>query len=435
MLETSQGPAEVRPRVARRETRLLLTTIAVSVGMLFLLARFRFPDAARQASEPTPAPLERLAARATFDELAAIMADLERRIAPTTEVLGAQTNGVMAYVPAPRLAPARAVAILPGDSRLVSVGTERPPQIAARDAVRELVVVKVPDRPDRVAAMPSAAARPGPRYVAVVEATALGPAVRPVYVGRTEFFAEPRWSDPVLSIAAVQQTLSAGSAVFSLDGTFIGLVADSEGTLTVLPAAVLRAVVNAAPPVPSPRSDLPIDVQPLTAALSKAAGADKGVMVSYVDPSLAGSVDLVPGDVIQSVDGIGVTTVAGFQRVAQSRTPGEAVTLSVVSRGEPHTVALTAVDAEHEPPARTGDLGAVLRGLAGVGSEVVTVEPGGAAGRAGLRQGDIVVSLDQLRAPNPAAVRGAFRKTPAGDSLLVTVRRNGSQRVIAVEKP
>ena len=72
---------EPRAPEARRETRLLLATIAVSVGMLLLLARFRFPEeAGRQTVEPAAAPLERLAARATFDELAGTMADLERRI-------------------------------------------------------------------------------------------------------------------------------------------------------------------------------------------------------------------------------------------------------------------------------------------------------------------------------------------------------------------
>ena len=64
--------------------RLLLVTIAVSVGMLLLLARFRFPEEGRrQTAEPAPAPLERLAASATYDELASIMGELERRVRST----------------------------------------------------------------------------------------------------------------------------------------------------------------------------------------------------------------------------------------------------------------------------------------------------------------------------------------------------------------
>jgi hypothetical protein len=71
--------------------RLLLVTIAVSVGMLLLLARFRFPDdATDQTAAPAPPPLERLAASATYDELAGIMGDLERRVRPTIIPLAVQ---------------------------------------------------------------------------------------------------------------------------------------------------------------------------------------------------------------------------------------------------------------------------------------------------------------------------------------------------------
>ncbi len=81
--------------------RLLLVTIAVSVGMLLLLARFRFPDeATRQTVEPAPAPLERLAASATYDELASIMGDLERRVRPTVVSLAVQGPSAIAYIPA-----------------------------------------------------------------------------------------------------------------------------------------------------------------------------------------------------------------------------------------------------------------------------------------------------------------------------------------------
>src|SRR5688572_23359232 len=97
-----------------RETRLLLVTIAVSVGVLLLLARFRFPDEpVGQAVSSAPAPLERLAARAAYEELALIMADLDRRIARRVVILRMQTrDGQASLVVAPRLTPDRIVALL-----------------------------------------------------------------------------------------------------------------------------------------------------------------------------------------------------------------------------------------------------------------------------------------------------------------------------------
>jgi hypothetical protein len=68
-----------------RETRLLLLTMIVSAAVLGVLAQFRFPDV--QRVEAPAQPLERLAARATFDELAGIIERLDRRIAPSIVVL------------------------------------------------------------------------------------------------------------------------------------------------------------------------------------------------------------------------------------------------------------------------------------------------------------------------------------------------------------
>ena len=422
----------IEREAGRRERRLLLATLAVSVGMLLLLARFRFPEnAARGVTEPAPAPLERLAARATYDELASIVADVERRILPTIAVLREQSEAGTLHIPGIRMSSDIAVAVLPRNSTLAPDETGVPP-ILARDPVRELVVVQVPARSAAVT-LGASAARPGPRYVAVVEATARGVVVRPVYVGQTYRSTDPRWSGPVLSVAAVQQSLPRGAAVFSLEGAFIGLVADAAGT--VLPAETLELLVAEAPAAPPAIADIGIDVQPLTPALARAAGTDAGVMVTNVAQQGGASPDLIPGDVIQSVDGIGVTTVAGFQQLAQSRTPGAAVALAVTRRGEQRTVTVKAVEATAPgTPAAVTELGAVLRVVPDVGAEVVTVQPGSVAARSGLQRGDLVLALDGV-AKDTTSIPRAFRALPPGGALLLTIRRNAEHRVIAVEKP
>jgi S1-C subfamily serine protease len=233
-------------------------------------------------------------------------------------------------------------------------------------------------------------------------------------------------------VAAVQQNVSAGSAVFSLDGAFIGLATDRAGTVTIVPAGTLRNVATSAPSVEAPRADLPFEVQPLTATLAKVARADKGVMVSYVpDPESPLSI----GDVIQSVDGIGVTTVGGFRQVVQSRKPGAQVRVELVRRGDPETVTVAAVAADAVRPAGPDrDTGAVLRSIPGTGAEVVTVTPGGAGDRAGLRRGDVIVGMDDAPRPQPAAIDRWFRGASPGDAVLLTVRRDGEHQVVALEK-
>jgi hypothetical protein len=432
MAETRPA-AESRPANGARETRLLLATIAVSVAVLLLLARFRSPEeAARPAADAAPPPLERLAARATYDELAAIMIDVERRIAPSIVVVGGQANGAVSYTPAVRVLPDRAVAVLARNRRVVPVSTAQAPQIISRDAVRELIVIQSTARSDAVAIMPSVAPRPGPRYLTIVEATAQGPAVRPVYVGRTELFADPRWPDSVLAVTAIQQTLPAGSAVFSLDGGFIGLVAESNGTVTVIPASTLLSVVRAVPAASAPRGQLPFDVQTLTPQLARAAGAEKGVMVSYMFPGTRA--DLASGDVIQSIDGIGVTTVGGFRQIEQSRTPGESVTITAIRRGQPLRVTITATEPGAGNAAANDYIGAVLRNVPGAGAEIVTIQPGGAAAQAGLRAGDLIVALEQTRQPDASSIERAFRTARPGEALLLTIRRDTDHQVLALEK-
>lgn len=414
--------------------RLLLATVAVSVAMLLLLARYRFPDQTERTAEPSPAPIERLAARATFDELASIMANLERRILPSiVTVAGESTSGTI-YVPGVRLAPTRAIALLAGERRVGPVTGADAPVIAFRDAARDLVVLQTPSvtGTGTIPLLPATATRPGPRYIAVVETTGAGHAVRPVYIGRTDLFSDPHWSDPLLAVGAVQQVVSPGSAVFSLDGTFVGLATESAGRVMIVPAQTLRGIAAGAPPAPAVRADLPLEVQPLSPSLSRASGADRGVMVTYVrDPKA----EIAAGDVIQAVDGIDVATVGGYQLVAQSRKPGAAATVRLVRRGRPLTMTVTAIEAEAAVSAAPhSEPGAVLRSVSGTGAEVVTVEPGSVAARAGLRRGDLIVRADNASAPDPGTVVKMFGTAKPGTFVLLTIRREGQHQVLALEK-
>ena len=419
----------------RRETRLLLATIAVSVGMLLVLARFRFPEeVGRQTVEPAAAPLERLAARATYEELAGVMADLERRVIPVIVPLGSQGEDGVRYVPAVRVTPDRAVALLPRDRRLVAVGPNATPRIVLREADTELIVVQTAAQPEAVAALPPAAGRPGPRYVAVAEVSGGAAAIRPVYIGRTDRFLDARWPDPLMSVAAVQQTLSFASALFSLDGTFVGLATEAGGRVAVVPSFTLRSAAAGTLAAPAARGVLPIEVQPLTASLARTAGAEKGVMVTYVSPGASDAAGVMSGDVIQSIDNTEVASVAGFQQLAESRAPGATVTLGVVRRGKAFSTKVTAAVADSVPETGGDNLGAILRSISGVGSEVVTVERGSPAERAGLHRGDLIVALDGVEEPTPAATVRAFRTATPGQGLLVTVRRGGDHRVLALER-
>ena len=81
-----------RPGISR-ETRLLAATIAVSVVVLLVLSRFRFPAVAGPDVDGAAAqPLARLAARAAFDDLSLAVRELTARVEASLLVIRTATR-------------------------------------------------------------------------------------------------------------------------------------------------------------------------------------------------------------------------------------------------------------------------------------------------------------------------------------------------------
>lgn len=418
-----------------RETRLLLVTIGISVGVLLLLARFRFPEAgSSRAVESAPAPLERLAARAAYDELASIMADLERRVLPRVTVVRMQSpDGGTSMAIAARLLPDRAVALTSAGDRMTGPISGGEHEVIDVDLSGGLVVMRVPAVDDSAVAIRQGPPRSGPRYVGLVEPTAIGPVLRPLYVGRVETFEDPRTGTTLLTLAGHQGAVLPGSAIFTLEGLFIGLVRQTGDRATVIPAEHLRTVAQRAQVAAQPaRGDLGVEVDGLTASLVRATGAEQGALVVHVRATGPADGALQSGDVIQSVDGSAVINALSFRELERSRVPGADVAITAVRARSPVQTTIKAGDVS-APASQAGDPGLFGRNVPGVGIEVVAVREGGLAERAGLRRGDLIVALDGERAPDPARFARRFAGAGAVTSL-VTIQRAGEHRVLAVER-
>jgi S1-C subfamily serine protease len=422
------------PQRNGRETRLLVVTIAVSVGVLLLLAQFRFPEDSVAPAEPAPAPLERLAARAAYDELASTMADLERRIVPRLIAFRIRTDG-----PAPqfglaaRVTADRALSVLPALRGVDSSGPQ-PPVVLTRDIARDLAVLQVPTAEDAILT-PRTGTRTGPRYIALAEATAYGVVLRPVYIGRSATTHDPRTDTPLISLSGLQHPARRGDAVFSLDGGFIGLVYEGEASeATIVPADFLVAAAQSAQPSTQPPGDLGVEVQPLSPALSVATGADAGVVVAYVSLAGPASGALRSGDVVQSIDGAKVTAVESFRQLERTRSPGAVVTLQIVRDKKPQQITIKSSDSAGAGSTRGDDHGIVGRTVSGAGVEVIFVASGSPAARAGLRRGDLIVFVGSEHRPDTEDLASAFRALDAPGALLVGILRDGTHQVLAMEK-
>jgi S1-C subfamily serine protease len=426
--------AEPPPR-SRRETRLLVVTIAVSVGVLLLLAQFRFPEDSVSPAEAAPAPLERLAARAAYDELASTMADLERRIVPRLITFRIRTDGPSAeFGLAARVTADRALSVLPAPQGVDSSAAQAP-LVLSRDLVRDLAVLQVPTAEDSILS-PRTGTRTGPRYIALAEATAHGVVLRPVYIGRSAATHDPGTDTPLISLSGLQHPVRRGDAVFSLDGGFIGLVHQGEaGEATVVPADFLAAAAQNAQPSNQPAGDLGVQVQPLSELLSRATGTEAGVVVAHVSPSGPAAGVLRSGDVIHSIDTVTVTTAEAFRQLERTRAPGAAVTVGVVRERKPQQITIqTSKTPAIVPSHQREDSGIVGRTVSGAGVEVITVVNGSPAARAGLRRGDLIVFVGSEQQPDTEDLATAFRALPPAGALLLGIQREGTHHVLAMEK-
>ena len=183
-----------------RDSRLLALVILIAVAVLVVLARFRFPQTDTGPAAVTPGPLERLAARATYDDLAAAVHTALQRVEPAlitressspirraprtargeAPPASADARSRVARAPWRRLG---ASSTCPADSTWRAWVIRSPcarsmPGARSRD-VFGAAPIRRGQRARRV--LPSSR---GSRYVCVVEPTPDGPTATPMFIGR-----------------------------------------------------------------------------------------------------------------------------------------------------------------------------------------------------------------------------------------------------------
>jgi hypothetical protein len=418
-----------RPRVSR-ETRLLLTAGLLAIAALWLLARVRFRDHPSPPS-PIPAVLGQLATGPKYDDLAAEIGDLSSRLSGALVVLDAGSSEPVIPGRTSRLVALRhrddlAVTLLPPG---VIVGAA---QVVARDPASGVAVVRLPSRATGGPQPLWTPRRPErPRYLAATDPAATGVWLRPVFVGPLEPIASALWADALWTVPA-SSDVAPGAFLFTSTGSLVGLVIRHGEARAVVPGATLIAEADRLLARPgTPNGVVGVEVQDVTPPIASATGATSGVVVTWVDKTGAGGGQLLVGDVIESLDGRSVTRDAWDVRIARLRA-GETLALRVRSRGRVQDVALVAAAPPEPPASRT--LGLTLRGRPGIGADVVRLESSSAADRAGLHPGDVITAIGAVQAPTPAQVARSFSATPAGQRIVVGVRRGNTHFVTTLHR-
>jgi serine protease DegQ len=427
------GPT--RPRVSR-ETRLLLVTILISIAALWALARIRFPE--RPAStNPVPPLLTQLASPPGFDDLASEVSTLDSRVLPSLAQVGDTTSlRVRDAIGAILLPPAASSGGISATHHLLD-SRDSDLKVMARDPASGLTLIWIPGAPAPELTPWTTQRLERSRYMIASDVSPQGPSLRPVFIGRLHPGTNPAWPGSLWLLPA-RADVRPGEFLFMTDGSLAGLVISHAGALALVPGeTVLEAVDGLLAGKSSIGGWLGVAVQALPRALSspmtgRGTGAAPGVIIAWVDPQGPAAGALSVMDIIEAAGGVSIASPEDWRvRVARLQ-PAESIVLRVRRGAEKIDVSLTAAarPALTDPSA----LGLTLRTVGRLGAEVVTVESGSSADRAGIREGDLITAVGEIRAPTAQQITRAFAAAPGDRPLLVAITHGEVHRVVAIEK-
>lgn len=413
-----------RPRVSR-ETRLLLTAGALAIAALWLLARFRFQD---QPATPNPLPavLSQLTNPPTYDDLAAEVA----RAQPRLEGILLPVDTVPVGAPlrlAMRFRDDEVVTFL-SDASMVDGASLR-----AWDPASGIAVLSIASLPNVLPVVWTPRRLEQPRYLIAGEVSSTGVSLRPMFVGSLRPAVTALWPEAIW-IPSLTSDLRPGAFLFTTgDAELVGMVIAHGSDRAIVPGARLLAEANRLRERPrTPAGTLGIEVQALTSPVALATGAEVGVVVTFVraDGPAAGRV--MVGDVIEEVDGRPLATREEWDVRMRRLSVDDALTVRVRRRSEVRDVAVVAVSPP--VPLVTRSLGLTLQRRAGIGAEVIRVEPASAGSRAGLAVGDVLTLIQDAQAPTPAQVTRSFASLRDGERVMLGVTRGATHFVTTLER-
>ena len=154
-------------------------------------------------------------------------------------------------------------------------------------------------------------------------------------------------------------------------------------------------------------------------------GRPRGFRVRSVEPgSPAEKAGIKAGDVVVSVDGAPIESQEAFETALSTRGPGRPMKVSVKSTAGERTVTVSG----EAPPSDYGmrrlraELGMTVR-AGGNGLRISIVDPKGAAAKAGLESGDVLIALNGTEVRDAEEVNRVFARDQNRTTLVMEVAR------------
>jgi serine protease Do len=249
---------------------------------------------------------------------------------------------------------------------------------------------------------------------------------------------------------------NSGGPLFNLKGEVIGINAQIysgtggyQGLSFAIPVDVAGKVMDQLVQHGKvTRGRIGVTIQGLNQSLAESFGLNKpsGALVSAVDKDgPAAKAGVEPGDVILKVDGKEIRSPSELPPAIADIRPGSAMKLEVWRNGNAREITVTAGELQAAKSARASDagkpqgrLGVAVRGLtpeeqrrAGIDAGVLVENAGGAAAKAGVRPGDIILSVNNTRVKDVEQLREMIAKSGKNAALLV--QRDDARIFVPVE--
>ncbi|MBI2354356.1 MAG: DegQ family serine endoprotease [Deltaproteobacteria bacterium] len=245
---------------------------------------------------------------------------------------------------------------------------------------------------------------------------------------------------------------NSGGPLLNVYGEVIGIntaiVAAGQGIGFAIPVNMAKPIVTQLIKKGSvSRGWLGVSIQPVTEELAKSFGLRQsgGALVSdIIKGSPAEKAGIRQGDVIIAFNGTEVKDPAHLQRLVAEAGIGKPARVTVFRDGKSLDLNLTLASADTAPKAQRepeGDdqqgeadpLGLVVDDVEqGQGVVVVDVARGSAAADAGVRRGDLIVSVNRKKVANSADYLRLIKQAGRGGSLTLLVRRGDASIYFAL---
>jgi Do/DeqQ family serine protease len=246
---------------------------------------------------------------------------------------------------------------------------------------------------------------------------------------------------------------NSGGPLLNIHGEVIGIntaiVAAGQGIGFAIPITMAKPIVTQLLQKGSvSRGYMGVTIQPLTEELARSFGLKqtKGALVNdLLKGGPAEKAGVHQGDVIIAFNGYDVKDPSHLQRLVAEAGIAKMVRLKVFRDGKELDLNMTLSNSEAAPkqrrepnddgggqPGNSDLLGLTVDDAEQGGVVVVDVAGDGAAAEAGIRRGDVIISINRKKISNSGEYQRIIRQVGHGNSLTILVRRGNASIYFAL---